>query len=76
MPILYGDTPPCDTPKGYLLDFEVSGLGGRVTTYTYLYPGPLLNYDYRLVARKHNVTIDGEAGDNIDNFPIEEVPRL
>src|SRR5690606_37522268 len=34
--------------------------------------GTLLDHDYRVIARKHNIEINVRAGDDIAQFPIEK----
>lgn len=34
--------------------------------------GTIMNYDYRVTARKHGISIDTVAGDNLNFFPIEK----
>ncbi|PTD02821.1 Quinidine resistance protein 1 [Fusarium culmorum] len=46
-----------------------SGIGSCLGAYG---AGSILDRDYRMTARKHGININFRAGENIDNFPIEE----
>lgn len=34
--------------------------------------GPVLDYDYRIIARKYNININVRSGDDVTDFPIEK----
>ncbi|KAL3608850.1 hypothetical protein FPOAC2_03861 [Fusarium poae] len=46
-----------------------SGIGSCLGAYG---AGRLLDHDYRVIARKHDIHIDVRAGDDLDSFPIEK----
>lgn len=46
------------------------GIGCCISSYT---NGIVLDYNYRRVARQHGFSIDKKRGDDISNFPIEQV---